>query len=105
MKVIVRPRQAGKTYGLVQWVLAGEETDSYPGWSRVLLCQTFEQANRIRQLYPALDYRQVFSFHEWTWTRLGARPVEVVVDNADQILESILGQRIEMVSMTGKVFL
>jgi hypothetical protein len=92
VNIIVRPRQAGKTYEAVQWVLEGEQTDSYPGWSRVLLCHTLQEADRIRKDFPALDYRQVFSWREWRERHPGLKPVEVAVDNADLILGQVLNQ-------------
>ena len=102
-QIIVRPRQAGKTHAAVEWVLEGEATDSYPGWTRVLLTQSITEADRVRQAFPELDYRQVFSFNEWRNARLGAKPVEVAVDNADMILASLLGQTPSRITMTGGV--
>ena len=100
MKVIVNGRQSGKTYTLVQWVKEGEQTDSYPGWSRVILTHTIDEANRLRTLYD-LDYRQVFSVGEWGSARLGRKPVEIAVDNADLVLMSYLGQMPAKISVTG----
>lgn len=101
MRVIVNGRQAGKTYALVQWVKEGEETDSYPGWSRVILTHNLEEAARLRAQYD-LDYRQVFSVVEWQHARLGRKPVEVALDNADITLAHLLGQMPSLVSMTGR---
>lgn len=103
MRVIARGRQAGKTYDTVQWVLAGEQTDSYPGWSRVLLCMSRGEADRVRATYPALDDRQVFGFEEWRRARLGRRPVDLRVDNADMVLSQLLGQSIDGMTITGRV--
>jgi hypothetical protein len=100
MRVIARGRQAGKTYDLVQWVKEGEQTDSYPGWSRVLLCHSLDEAQRIRELYD-LDYRQVFGVNEWRGARLGPKTVEVAIDNVDLILLSLIGQHPTQISMTG----
>lgn len=100
MKVIVRGRQAGKTYDLVQWVKQGDETNSYPGWSRVILTHSIAEAERIRDLYD-LDYRQVFSAEEWRTARLGLKPVEVAVDNAELILASYLRNYPTQIAMTG----
>ena len=101
MKVIVRGRQAGKTYDLVQWVKQGEETNSYPGWSRVILTHSIAEAERIRGLYD-LDYRQVFSAQEWRTARLGRRPVEIAVDNAEIILASYLRNHPAQIAITGR---
>ena len=100
MKVIARGRREGKTHALIEWVKEGEETDSYPGWSRVLLCHSLEEAQRIRTQYD-LDYRQVFAVNEWKTAHLGHEPVEVALDNADIILTSLLGQWITCIAVTG----
>ena len=100
MRVIARGRQAGKTYDLVQWVKQGEETDWYPGWSRILLCHSLEEAQRIRRSYD-LDYRQVFAVSEWKTARMARRDVEIAVDNADMVLASYLGQHPTQISVTG----
>lgn len=102
MKVIVNGRQAGKTYALVQWVKEGEQTDSYPGWSRVILTHNIDEAQRLRQQYD-LDYRQVFSVPEWQHARLGREPVEVALDNADITLGHLLGQSPSLISLTGSI--
>lgn len=102
MRVIVNGRQAGKTYSLVQWVKDGEETDSYPGWSRVILSHTLAEADRLRRLYE-LDYRQVFSVEEWRSARLGPKRVDIAVDNADLVLATYLQQMPSALSITGRV--
>lgn len=38
MQVIVRDRQKGKTTELIKWLLQGKEQDTYPYWSRVIVC-------------------------------------------------------------------
>lgn len=103
MEMIVRPRQAGKTYKAVKWVMAGDKTTSYPGWSRVLLCHDLASANHVREVYPTLDYHQVFSFEEWQNARLGPRQVEVAVDNADLVLQRLLRQPVSLATVTGVV--
>lgn len=100
MKVIVNGRQSGKTYALVQWVREGVATDSYPGWSRVILTITINEAERLRRDYE-LDYRQVFSVNEWQTARIGRKPVEIAVDNADLVLASYLGQHPAQITLTG----
>jgi len=102
MRVIVNGRQAGKTHALVQWVKEGEQTDSYPGWTRVILTHSLEEAQRLRNLYD-LEYRQVFSMGEWKNARLGRKPVDVAVDNVDMILAHMIGQYPSQVAMTGRI--
>ena len=103
MHIIVRPRQAGKTHAIVQWILAGEKTNSYPGWSRVLLCHDLASADYVRKQFPELDYRQVFSWREWRERRPGPKPVEVAVDNADLILAQAIGQYAVLGTISGTV--
>lgn len=100
MRVIARGRQAGKTHALIQWVKEGVETDSYPGWSRVLLTHSLEDAQRLRT-QGDLDYRQVFSVSEWRTARIGRKPVEVAADNADLLLSIYLGQTPTLIALTG----
>jgi hypothetical protein len=101
MEIIVRPRQTGKTFEMVKWVLAGRETHSYPGWSRVILTPTLDQADYIRKQYPALEYHQVYSWREWRERFPGREFVEVAVDNADEVLAQAIGQRAAVASFTG----
>lgn len=91
MKFLIQPRRAGKTHKLVHWVLEGEKTASYPGWSRVLITPTMQRAAAVRREYPMLDYRQVFYLGEWQKARLGAGHVEVALDDADDVLRALLG--------------
>lgn len=102
MKVIVNGRQSGKTFRLIQWVKEGFETTSYPGWTRVLLTHSLDEAQRLRAQYD-LEYRQVFSVSEWQTARLGREPVEIAVDNADLVLTAYLGQHPAALSMTGRI--
>lgn len=103
MRVVVRGRRGGKTHRMVQWVLEGVKTGSYPFWNRVLVVSTINEADYLRRTWPELDYRQVFSWDEWRKARLGALPVEVAVDNADQVLAGVLGQSVSAISVTGSV--
>lgn len=104
MRVIARGRQAGKTYDLVQWVKQGEQTDSYPGWTRIILCHSLQEAQRIRKtaIYN-LDYRQVFAISEWHsyLQRTTVGTVEIAVDNADLVLASFIGQSPTYITVTG----
>jgi hypothetical protein len=99
--VIVNERQSGKTYALIQWVKDGEQTDSYPGWSRVILTDTIKEAQRLRNLYD-LDYRQVFSVREWQNARLGPKRVDIAVDNVDLVLTAWLRQMPSVITATGR---
>lgn len=105
VQVVARHRRNGKTTEAVAWVLAGEATDSYPFWTRVLLVPTIEAADNARKQFPALDYRQVFAWSEWRRARLGALPVEVAVDNADLLIAQTIGQIARLVTLTGEMSL
>ena len=100
--VVARPRRNGKTTEAVDWVLAGEPTDSYPFWTRVLLVPTIAAADNVRSQFPLLDYRHAFSWNEWRNARLGARPVEVALDNADILIAQTIGQVARFVTLTGE---
>ena len=100
MKIIARGRQAGKTYELIQWAKEGVKTNSYPGWSRIILAHSIAEADRIRK-DGNLDYRQVFSVPEWQKARVGPLYVEVAVDNADTVLSFLIGQYPSVISATG----
>lgn len=102
MRIVYRARRAGKTTELIAWVLAGEKTRSYPFWSRVLLVHQLQEAQhlRVRGNKYGLDYNQVFSMLEWSNARLGILPVELAIDNADFILQSLIGGPNRVVSIS-----
>lgn len=102
MKVIVRPRRAGKTHELLEWVKQGERTDSYPGWSRIILTHTLDEAQRLRTRED-MYYHQVFSVGEWQSARIGYPSPEIGVDNLDIIVADYLRQMPTVVSMTGEI--
>lgn len=92
MKIIALNRSEGKTTKLVEWVKQGEPVEYYPGWTRIILCIDFKEADRVRKTFD-LDYTQVFSFNEWTRARLGLhKTIEVGIDDADEMLQSIIGR-------------
>ena len=97
---MARGRRAGKTHDLIQWVKQGEKMETYPGWSRVILTHSLQEAQRLRTEFD-VDYRQVFSVAEWRSARLGNRPVEVALDNADLVLAEVLGQMPRIIAVTG----
>lgn len=103
MRLIHRPRQNGKTSELIEWVKGGAEVPGYPGWSRVLLVSSLQQADLLRGLDHGrpLAYHQVFTFDEWRdRARYGrSRDVEVAVDNAEEALALYFGERPAVVSI------
>lgn len=101
MKIFVSGRRAGKTYKTIEWVKQGKEIRGYPYWDRVILTISIAEADRLRKQYN-LDYRQVFSVHEWQHRRHGTgRQTEVVLDNADIILQDLVGPLVGT-TMTGE---
>ena len=104
MEVVVRPRRAGKTNELIEWVKQGEKRRAYPFWTRIILTYSMQEAERLRKT-PAfgLDYHQVFSAKEWRNRYRGTKPLEVGVDNADILLRMFVDENITRVTMTGEV--
>lgn len=97
MKVIQLPRQAGKTNKLIEWIKEGHLIDSYPGWSRVILTSTIQEADMIRNTKLRLQrkefdtYRWVFSFDEWVRAAVPySLGIEVAIDNVDMLLSYML---------------
>lgn len=101
MKIIVRPRQGGKTRELIRWVKEGKPTGSYPFWSRIILCHTFDEAQRLRT-EGSLEYRQVFSVREWRQSHIGPDPMEIAVDNVDLVLMDYLGMMPSHITLNGE---
>lgn len=117
MKWFVSPRQTGKTTKMIDWVLEGENTDSYPFNSRVIICKSIHEADHIRGMI--LDrigkeefdrryaYNMVYHLSDWQRARIGAAPIEVSIDNADVILRGLVenpGIVLTQVTATGVVF-
>lgn len=94
MKIIVWPRQAGKTTKLCQWVEEGERIDEFPFWSRILVVPTVSDANRVRieRGWTDLDHNRVYSFSEFRDMRAGALTVEVAIDRAEELIYQSLGR-------------
>jgi hypothetical protein len=103
MQVYVSGRQGGKTHEAVRWVLKGAKRRGYPGWTRVMLVTDVQRADQVRREYPALDYRQVFSFKEWLEARGRTFATEVIVDNADEVLSNLLHWRVSAATFTGSI--
>lgn len=104
MKFMIAGRREGKTCELVRWALEGHETNSYPFWSRVILTCSISRADQIRKDYPELDYRQVFSMHEWMHARLGKsiKPVEIGIDDINDYLAHEFGN-VTFVTASGEL--
>jgi hypothetical protein len=105
LRVYVAGRQDGKTLQTIAWLSLGHRIDIYPGWSRILLTVNEREADRLRKEY-GLDDQQVYPFRDWMsrYKRGFARGLEVAIDNADMILQDLVGdQRLAFVTLTGDV--
>lgn len=102
MEVFVGGRRTGKTHRMVEWVKQGRMIDQYPGWNRIILTSTLDEAQRLRHDFD-LDYRQVFSLLEWKNGHIPHRnAIALGIDNVDMLLFHILGGPIDAMSLTGE---
>lgn len=90
MKVICRPRQAGKTTELIEWVRQGNAVPHYPFFDRVILVRSLNDGMRLRNHY-GLEFNQVYHLEDWQKARIVA-DVEVAIDNADDMLQYLVRQ-------------
>jgi hypothetical protein len=109
LTAVVGGRRSGKTARLMEWVAEGEPIDQYPHWSRVVLTTTHEQSmilrDALKDRYLGRDiYCWVYSVDEWRRAYRTSPDVEVAIDNADALLQGMVGRhRLARVSMTCKV--
>lgn len=108
-EVLLSGRRSGKTEHLIKWLASGKCVDFYPGWSRIVLTATLEEADQLRkgvlrERFPDEDtYRWVFSVQEWQHGHIPNRhAVEIGVDNADLILATALGVMPHVMTITGR---
>lgn len=90
IKLVAKPRRQGKTQAAIDWVLAGQRVDGYPGWSRVLLVHNVQEALRLRGEYN-LDPKQVYTLHEWQRAHNVNPETEVGIENLDLYLHNLIG--------------
>lgn len=118
MRVVVAGRRGGKTTRMVAWLLEGHAIDTYPGWSRAIVCanttQVISTARMVREAtkdWP--ESRSLWDLRKAIWSVDDLRSVmrgmklddfEYVVDNADMILMRALGANKEpsTITMTGE---
>lgn len=118
MIVVVTGRQGGKTTAMIQWFLNGRPIDTYPYWSRVILCPTHEQVvyvtNKVREATASFDEnnQSTWDIRKAIWSledlnsvkkHHGTRDIEIGVDNMELIIEDILNGPISFATMTGKL--
>jgi hypothetical protein len=101
MRIIHLGRRLGKTTRLIEWVERGKPTQMWPGWSRIILTPTMEEADTIRRTLRARGgkadtYRWVFSWGEWQRAQISAAQsldLEVGIDNLDILLNNLIEGR------------
>jgi len=93
MKIILLPRQAGKTSQLIAWL----EEDR----GRLMVVAHLREQNRLCQLYPKLAHQIVtWESYKRDLNMLGRPIKEIVIDNLDLILERECAHQIAAVSLT-----
>ena len=92
MKVIYKPRQTGKTTELIEnWLKKDKK--------RALITFDGEEEKRLKRLFPDL-INQIFSWDTYIKKMWRYDIKEVVIDNADMILQSYVNIPIRIVSIT-----
>lgn len=104
MEIIIGGRRCGKTTKCLEWVDEAERVQGYPFWNRILLTVSQREADRLRQALrrrarargerdsAGLIYNKVYCVEEWQRTRVGAEEVKVMIDNADLVLQDLIGR-------------
>lgn len=104
MRVLAAGRQGGKTTQVVDWLKAGERTETYPGWTRVLLVSRMSEFNRLRARYwgeiEDFDHR-VYHVRDWARGYRVDPATEVVIDNIEFVLPHLPG-RLAAFTVTGE---
>ena len=96
MTIDVSPRQAGKTYRLLKQLKENP--------IKILLCFSVAERNRLRKENPDLSNR-IFLWEEVCRGKLMGTKYEryqVMVDNADLILQHYLKMEITDITLSGK---
>lgn len=116
LSAVLAERQGGKTTQLIEWLLNGEPINAWPSWSRVLIMPEKQQVTDLVRRFQVADQtlrdkgcigglaKVALAVGDYALTRLRLADVEVAVDNADHLVEQVLGLKPDMVSMTGSVF-
>ena len=97
LQLLAVDRRAGKTTQAFAWVSHGVRTDTYPGWSRVLVLPNLAMMEHHRvDWWPRLedfDHR-VYTAEDWEGVYRGHRldDVEVCIDDLDHFLRRGIGR-------------
>lgn len=94
MKILYSPRQAGKTTRMIAWLREDPQ--------RVLVTFSFEEAQRLTDLYPDLlnrivDWRSYIERRGYAWR---FHPKAIALDNADLILQMLCRDEIDVITIS-----
>jgi hypothetical protein len=89
LQLLAGDRQTGKTTAAIAWLSWGEQTRTYPGWSRILVVPTLARLDYVRLGWwgrlPDFSHR-VYALQEWVNARNPDPSVEVCLDDLDTYL-------------------
>jgi hypothetical protein len=108
LKIIATDRGQGKTTLATTWLMAGRKIDTYPGWSRILVCANSKAVVPTADRMPHGPWRKcVFSLSDLRSAMRGAiQPgtVEVAVDDAELLMSQALGVGLwpSLITITGR---
>lgn len=95
MFIYALPRGTGKTRKAVEWLVEGTGTNSYPGWTRVLVVHSVQAhlmlRNELRNQIPDIDHR-LFNWKEWCDARAIDPDTEVLIDELEMMFPHIPGR-------------
>ena len=94
MKINYSPRQSGKTTKMIERLAQDERF--------VLLTFSMKEADRLREAYYGyVDPKRIMYWREYLNRKQGkGYGQKVLIDNADMVLEDVIGDYIEEISMT-----
>lgn len=95
MIVYVKPRGAGKTTHMIEWLKGSKD--------RIMLTFSVNEKKRVTYLIQDQTVAaRVFTFDEWQANEEYGQPhtMEVCIDNADIVLQGMLNHRVAFVTMS-----
>src|SRR5689334_17704505 len=118
MIVRVGDRQTGKTTRLISWLLEGHAIESYPGWSRAIVCANRTQVLSTTQLVrratenweEAFDQRALTDLRKAVWSMddlwsvmrgMKLEGFEYAIDNLEMILGKHFPGTPAIITLTG----
>jgi hypothetical protein len=108
MKVIALEQHQGKTTLATTWLMNGRKIDTYPGWSRILVCAQREAVVPTTTGLPMGPWKKcVFSVDDLRSATRGAiqaGTVEVAVDDVEVLIYEALRANIvpALITLTGR---